>query len=122
MNPFKICTKCAYTWRDIDDFLKDPAICLVGFQAKLDDDEPGLYLFNHILEENQCGTTLSVDVEMFLSLYKGPLFMDIKFKSPQCEGHCTRVEDLSRCRVECKNAVAREIMQAFSKCENSVKR
>jgi hypothetical protein len=121
MNPFKICTKCEYAWRDIDDFLKDPAICLAGFQANIEETEPGLYLFNHILEGNQCDTTLSVDVETFLSLYKGTMFMDIKFKSPQCEGHCTRVEDLSRCPVECKNAVAREIMQAFSKCEDSVK-
>ena len=121
MNPFKICTKCAYTWRVLDDFLKDPTICLVGFQANLTENEPGLYLFNHILEENRCDTTLAVDVETFWSLYKGTMFTDLKFKSPQCEGHCTRVEDLSRCRVECKNAVAREIMQAFSKCEDSAK-
>jgi len=121
MNPFKICTKCEYTWRDIEDFLKDPAICLVGFQANLDETEPGLYLFNHTSVENTCDTTLSVDVETFFSLYKGTMFKDLKFKSPECEGHCTRVEDLSRCPVECKNAVAREIMQAFSKCENSVR-
>ncbi len=116
MIPFKICTKCAYTWRVIDDFLKDPFICLVGFQASFDETESGLYLFNHIPEENHCATTLAVEVETFLSLYRGTMFTDIKFKSPQCEGHCTRVEDLSQCRVECKNAVAREIMQAFSTC------
>ena len=116
MNPFKICTKCAYTWRVLDDFLKDSTICLVGFQANSMETESGYYLFNHNLAENQCDTTLAVDVETFLSLYKRTMFMDIKFKSPQCEGHCTRVEDLSRCRVECKNAVAREMMQAFSKC------
>jgi hypothetical protein len=121
MNPFKICTKCEFTWRDIDDFLKDPAICLVGFQANIEETEPGLYLFNHIPVENPCGTTFSMDVETFFSLYKGTMFKDLKFKSPECEGHCTRVEDLSRCPAECKNAVAREIMQAFSKCENSVK-
>jgi hypothetical protein len=121
MNPFKICTKCAYTWIDIDDFLKDPTICLIGFQARSKDNEPGLYLFNHILAGKQCGTTLSVDVETFLSLYNGPMFKDIKFKSPECEGHCTRAEDLSRCRVECKNAVAREIMQSFTKCKDNFK-
>jgi hypothetical protein len=58
-----------------------------------------------------------VEVEAFLSLHKGTMFADIKFKSPLCEGHCTRVEDLSQCPVECKNAVAREIMQAFSPCK-----
>jgi len=116
MNPFKICSKCAYTWRVRDDFLRDPSICLVGFQASSKKTESGYYLFNHILEGNQCDTTLAVEVEAFLSLHKGTRFTDIKFESPLCEAHCTRVEDLSQCRVECKNAVAREIMQAFSKC------
>ena len=117
MNPFKICSKCAYTWRVRDDFLEDPSICLVGFQASSIEGESGYYLFNHILDGNRCDTTLAVEVEAFLSLHKGTMFADIKFKSPLCEGHCTRVEDLSQCPVECKNAVAREIMQAFSPCK-----
>ena len=98
--------------------MKDPTICLVGFQASIKETEPGLYLFNHIPVENPCGTTISVDVETFFSMYEGPMFKDIKCKSPECEGRCTRVEDLSRCPVECKNAVARKIMQDFSKCKS----
>jgi hypothetical protein len=116
MNPFKICSKCAYTWRVRDDFLGNPSICLVGFQVSSEETESGFYLFNHILEGNQCNTTLAVEVEVFLSMYKGTMFTDIKFESPLSEAHCTRVEDLSQCPVECKNAVAREIMQAFSPC------
>ena len=118
MNPFKICSKCAYTWRVRDDFLGDPSICLVGFQASSKEAESGYYLFNHILEENQCNTTLAVEVEDFLSLYNGTMFTDIKFESQLCELLCTRVEDLSQCPVECKNAIAREIMQTFSQCKN----
>ncbi len=117
MNPFKICSKCAYTWRIRDDFLGDPSICLLGFQASFKENESGYYLFNHILEGNQCDTTLAVEVEAFLSMHKGSMFTDIKFESPMCELHCARVEDLSQCPRECKNAVAREIMQAFSPCE-----
>ena len=117
MNPFKSCSKCGYTWKVRDDFLGDPSICLVGFQASFKETESGYYLFNHILEGDQCNTTLAVEVEDFLSLHKGIMFTDIKFESPMCELHCTRVEDLSLCPVECKNAVAREIMQAFSPCE-----
>ncbi len=116
MNPFKICSKCAYTWRVRDDFLRDPFICLVGFQASFKETESGYYLFNHILEGNKCNTTLAVEVEAFLSLHKGTMFTDVKFESPLCEAHCTRVEDLSQCPVECKNAISREIMQAFSPC------
>ena len=117
MNPFKICSKCSYTWRVRDDFLEDPSICLVGFQASSIESESGYYLFNHILDGNRCDTTLAVEVEAFLSLHKGTMFADIKFESPLCEEHCTRVEDLSQCPVECKNAVAREIMQVFSPCK-----
>ena len=94
----------------------DPFICLVGFQASFKETESGYYLFNHILEGNHCNTTLAVEVEAFLSLHKGTMFKDVKFESPLCEAHCTRVEDLSQCPVECKNAVSREIMQAFSPC------
>ena len=118
MNPFKICSKCGYTWKVMDDFLIDPFICLVGFQANSKETEYGCYLFNHILEGNRCNTTLAVDVGVFLSLYKGTLFTDVKFETPLCERHCTRVEDLSQCPVECKNAVAREIMQDFSQCKS----
>ncbi|MDH3575225.1 MAG: hypothetical protein C0611_05040 [Desulfobacteraceae bacterium] len=117
MNPFKICSKCGYTWKVRDDFLGDLSICLVGFQASAKETECGYYLFNHILEGNQCNTTLAMEVEAFLSLHKGSMFTDIKFKSPMCELHCVRVEDLSQCPVECKNAIAREIMQAFSQCK-----
>ncbi len=117
MNPFKICSKCAYTWRVRDDFLRDPFICLVGFQASFKETESGYYLFNHILEGNKCNTTLAVEVEAFLSLYKGNIFAEIKFGSPACEEHCGNVTNLAQCPVECKNAVSRKIMQDFSHCE-----
>lgn len=116
MNPFKICTKCGYTWKVREDFLKDPFICLVGFQANPIETESDYYLFNHILEEDRCNTTLAVEVGVFLSLYKGTMFTEIKFEGPQCELHCARVDDLSPCSTECKNAVARGIMQGFSRC------
>ena len=117
MNPFKICSKCGYIWKVRDDFLKDPFICLVGFQAHPIETESGYYLFNHILEEDQCNTTLAVEVGVFLSLHKGAMFTDIKLESPHCELHCTRIDDLSRCSVKCKNAVARNVMQGFPRCK-----
>lgn len=117
MNPFKICPKCAYTWKTRDDFLEDPFVCLVGFQMNFKETESGHYLFNHILQSNCCDTTLAVKVDAFLSLYKGPMFMEVKFGSLMCEGHCKDVADLAQCQVECKNAVARKIMQDFLQCK-----
>jgi len=100
-----------------DDFLVDPSVCLVGLQVNFKGNEPGHYLFNHILGDNNCNTTLAVEVEAFLSLYKGNIFAEIKFGSPACEEHCGNVTNLAQCPVECKNAVSRKIMQDFSQCE-----
>ena len=82
MNPFKICPKCAYTWKTRDEFLEDPFICFVGFQFDFKEIQAGYYLFNHILEGDRCDTTLMVEVEPFLSLNKGPMFHEIKFGKP----------------------------------------
>ena len=117
MNLFKICPKCTHTWKAKDDFLQDPTICLLGFQADFTGAKPGYYLFNHILAGNTCNTTMAVKVDDFLSLYEGPMFEEIKFGSPMCEDHCRSVEDLNLCSVECKNAIARKIMEDFSWCK-----
>jgi hypothetical protein len=117
MNPFKTCPKCTHTWKAKDDFLQDPAVCLVGFQAYFKDTKPGYYLFNHIPTDNTCNTTMAVKVDDFLSLYSGPMFEEIKFDSPTCEDHCRSIDDLDLCPVECKNAIARKIMVNFSRCK-----
>jgi hypothetical protein len=117
INPFKICSKCSHTWKTKDDSLQDPAVCLVGFQASSKNTKPGFYLFNHILTDNTCNTTMAVQVNDFLSLYNGPMFEEIKFGSPTCEDHCRSIEDLDLCPVDCKNAIARKIMANFSRCK-----
>jgi hypothetical protein len=116
MDPFKICSKCGYTWKTKGDFLEDPSICLVGFQDSSEETESGYYMFNHNLRGNHCDTTLTMEVEVFLSLLTGAMFTDIKAKIPICEMRCSSVENLSQCSVECKDAFAREVMKTFSQC------
>ena len=117
MKPFKVCPNCTYTWKSRDDFLQDPFVCLVGFQFNFNEKESGYYLFNHVLDGDHCNSTLAMKVEAFLSMYKGPIFTEVKFGSPTCEGHCKNLADMTECTVECKNAVARNIMQDFSQCK-----
>jgi hypothetical protein len=102
MDHFKTCSKCSHTWRVRDDFLEDPSICLVGFQASFVESEPGYYLFNHILDGDQCNTTLMVKVEDFLSLHKGSMFTDIKFETAQCEGIAPMSEICPNVRLNVK--------------------
>jgi len=110
MNPFKVCPKCKYEWKTRDDFLCDPSISLIGFMASLKDFDKGSYLFNHVLTDNRCNSTLAIYVSSFLDLYDGPIFEDLKAGSKESSGHCARVEDVERCNAHCRNAVAREIM------------
>lgn len=109
-TPFKTCTKCGHEWKARKEFLSDPAVTLIGFQADFEDFKKGFYLFNHILEDFDCNTSIAVRITNFLDLYDGPLFNDLKFGSKECSGYCAKVDELKRCTVNCRNAVAREIM------------
>ena len=80
MDPFKICSKCGHTWSVREDFLKDPFICLVGFQSSLDETESAYYLFNHILDEDRCNTTLMLNVEEFQNLMEARWFARHRLK------------------------------------------
>lgn len=107
---FKVCTKCSYKWKTRDDFLSDPSISLIGFLADFKVFNKGSYLFNHLLANDQCNSTLAIDVSCFLDLYNGTLFKDLKVGSKECSGYCAKVEVMKRCNVHCRNVVAREIM------------
>ena len=110
MKPFKICPKCDHEWETRDDFLQDASLFLIGFQAGYDESDRGLYLLNHLREKEKCNTTIAVEVENFMSLYDGPMYEDVIAGSAACSGHCAKVDDLTRCSVSCRNAIAREIM------------
>lgn len=110
MDTFKICPKCDYRWKTRDEFIQDGSLRLIGYQAAVKDVGKGLYLFNHILENQRCNTTLAVEVRAFISLYDGPEYEEFLVESEECEGHCGTVEDLASCDAPCRNAVARRIM------------
>ena len=110
MKPFKICPKCDYEWPTTDDFRHDASLFLIGFQAGYRESDRGFYLFNHLVEQDKCNSTIAVGVEHFMSLYNGPMYEDVHVGSETCSGHCARVDDLASCSVPCRNAIAREVM------------
>ena len=114
MEPFKVCPKCKFEWKTRDEFLSDRSIYIIGFMADLKDFDKGAYLFNHVLSNNKCSSTLALRVPCFLDLYDGPVFEELKAGSDECSGYCARIDVLERCRVNCRNAVAREIIQKIS--------
>ena len=104
--PFKRCTFCGTVWRTRDDFLSDPDVVLIGYQAHFEDLKAGLLLFNH-----SCHTTLAIKVECFQDLYNGPIFRQRAMGGPDCLGYCLRRSELRPCPVHCECAYVREILQ-----------
>lgn len=97
------------TWKNRDDFLKDRALTLIGYQAAIDNPNAGLFIFEHAVD--RCNTSISIKVSTVADLYKGPIYPFIEFGNEECERHCERTEDLSACSAHCRNAFAREILQ-----------
>ena len=103
---FKTCPKCKVTWKTRDDFLKDPALELIGYQANFENLKLGLFLFNH-----DCKGTLSVNAEKFLDLYDGNVFSQRVTGTNDCPEHCLITENLSPCPAICECAYIREVLQ-----------
>jgi hypothetical protein len=104
-TPFKRCTICSDTWDTRADFLGDPRISMIGYQAFLDAPSQGMYLFNH----EPCGTTLAVKVSSFEDLYSGPVYSQRLTDLETCR--CPRVDDLNPCDRKCSCAWVRQLMQ-----------
>ncbi len=86
---------------------------MAGYQANLEQNERGLFLFTH--HELDCGTTFSVKVLLFMDLYHGPEYPTSKFGSDECEGRCLKLEDLNICFAQCRNARVRGALQEILK-------
>ena len=96
---------CYHKWDSKDDFLADPDILYLGYQAHFGNLETGWLMFNHL-----CGTTLAFPVSTFSSLYKGPLFAESKNGLPECPGFCAKKNSVSPCPRECECAYVREVI------------
>jgi len=103
---FKVCPKCATRWPHRADFLSDPGLQLVGYQANFKALEAGILLFNHT-----CRTTLALMAEDFKDLYSGPVFVERATGSAECGGHCLHKDDLGPCPARCECAYVRHILQ-----------
>ena len=103
---FKSCSNCQVRWHNLDEFIEDPGIHLVGYMPTFDDLSHGLFLFNHT-----CGTTLACRAGLFAHLYDGPVYAVSKRGDGDCPGHCQYQTDLAPCPVKCNCAYVRETLQ-----------
>jgi hypothetical protein len=107
-GPFQTCGSCKQAWPDLDGFLLDPGVRLVGlfFHERLL--EMSLLVFEH-----DCGTSISVPARRFRHLLPAP--PDEEPDDPpgtvECQGHCRRLEDFGGCNQPCSNARDRDLMR-----------
>ena len=103
---FKRCNKCGVQWESRNDFLADPNIAVVGYQVFFENLKMGLFLFNH-----SCNTTVSVEADLLLDLYKGTFHTH---RHPtgdrKCPGRCLNENILSPCSDECKCAFISKLL------------
>lgn len=108
-SSFKTCPLCKTEWTTRDEFLSDPEVQLIGYQANLDELELGLLYFNH--DREGCRTTMAVEARYFTDLYDGPVFRERMHGSSHCPGHCLYMSDLESCPVKCECSYVREVLQ-----------
>jgi hypothetical protein len=104
---FKQCSMCGRVWHSRSEFLADPEIKLVGYQAFHPDPVLGLFLLNHLA----CNTTLAIKAGEFEDLYEGPIYSDRLTGSEACPDYCNSTDELRPCPNKCECAFVREILQ-----------
>lgn len=112
---FKICNKCGCQWETREKFLSDPDIEVVGYQVFFENLKIGLFLFNH-----SCHTTISVEADLLLDLYKGVFYPDRKpVADRKCPGRCLTDNILSPCSDECRCAFVSNILQILKQWDKT---
>lgn len=106
---FKTCPMCAKDWKCRDTFLDDPELDFNGYQPNFGIIEQGLFFFTH--ENERCGSTLAMQAELFLPLFKGKKYQESKQLSEECSKQCLDREKLDRCQAQCEFAFVREVSQ-----------
>jgi hypothetical protein len=103
---FGQCSLCQHVWATRADFLRDPTLKIIGYQAAFVNLVEGYFLFNH-----SCGTTLARAVGEFQDLYTGPMYTNRATGSDECPGYCLRKGELGGCSAQCECAWVRETIQ-----------
>jgi hypothetical protein len=108
---FKTCTLCGKKWGSREDFIGDPEVQLVGYQAHFEALTEGFFLFNHM--RPGCGSTIAIVVKSFVDLYHGPVF-ETQFRGgPSCPGYCLHTRAVNPCPQKCECSFVREVIGAI---------
>ncbi len=105
---FQVCGSCRFTWPSWDQFVRDPAVRLLGFQAVASNPDINLLIFEH-----DCGSTVSILSRRLRHLLPAPppdAPTERLIGTDECRGHCRLLEDLEACNAKCSNARDRQLI------------
>lgn len=114
-TPFKKCHVCSHEWNTVEDFLKDPATEILGYQASFTKLLPGLFLFNH----RTCKNTVSFNIYDFAYLRNSLVFTENKGGNDGCPGHCLYKKKSSPCHNTCECRWVREVEKTIKGLEST---
>jgi hypothetical protein len=110
---FQKCGSCGRVWDEWKEFILDPGVHLLGFQAIATLPDANLLVFDH-----RCGSSISVLAKrlrhLFPDLDEEPLPASI-YDSETCNHYCREIENLETCDRSCANARDRRMIHRLVK-------
>jgi hypothetical protein len=107
---FKTCPNCGRPWESRRDFLDDPELSFLGYQAFVRDGILGLFMFNH----HPCGTTMAVSAERFEDLRPGPMYETSHPRPAVAPAYCLDAGDPADCPPQCECGFVREVVELIT--------
>ncbi len=112
--PFQKCGSCSSTWNLWTDFILDPGIRLLGFQAISELPDANLIVFEH-----RCGSTISILAKrlrpLFPEIANATSISQVLYDSDACNHYCRHVENIEVCDRPCANARDRRMIHLLIK-------
>lgn len=112
-KPFGICPMCYYKWDTQEEFITDSSLRIDGYMADFEVLDASLFYFTHMRPE--CGSTFTMEAQVFLNLYNGEKYVERRTGEEECPAYCQDKENLNRCDALCECAFNREIIQIIKK-------
>jgi len=112
-HPFKTCGSCRKSWEHWQDFVLDPGVRLLGFQAIENLPDANLVVFEH-----KCGSSISLLAKRLRHLlddHSDRERLPVLLGSDVCRKHCRLIEDLEACDRPCANSRDRRLIQLLLK-------
>jgi hypothetical protein len=108
-HAFKTCGSCRKSWEHWQDFVLDPGVRILGFQAIDSLPDANLLVFEH-----KCGSSISLlakKLRHLLDEHGEREKLPVLFGSETCRKHCRLIEDLEACDRPCANSRDRMLIQ-----------